>query len=327
MRVLLVCPFPNGSRLGNRVTAVRWRTLISGLGHEVSVTTGIPRVSYDVLVALHALKTRDAVRWSRRTHPRLPVVVALTGTDLYRDIHENPRALESLKLADRLVVLHDRAPLAVPRAFRRKVRVIRQSASPAPHVAKSRRTFDVAFVAHMRPEKDPLRPALASRLLPEDSRVRIVHAGRALSEDARRAAEAEARVNPRYSWIGEVAPAAALRLIRGSRLLVLSSVSEGGANVLGEAIVAGTPVVASRIPASVAALGDDYPGFFDVGDTATLARLLARAETDSTFFAELKRRTRARRRLFAVTAERAAWRALLAELTGGTKARAVALSS
>jgi putative glycosyltransferase (TIGR04348 family) len=302
---------------------VRWRRLIAELGHEVTVSVGLPRGRYDVLIALHALKTAEAIRRSREAQPDVPIVVALTGTDLYRDIHEDPRARRSLELADRLVVLHDRAPLAVPPRFRHKVRVIRQSARPAPRVHKSRRAFDVAFVAHLRPEKDPLRPALAARLLPPESRLRIVHAGRALSDDAKRAAEAEARDNPRYLWTGELAPAGALRLIRASRLLVLSSVSEGGANVLGEAIVAGTPVVASRIPAAVAALGEDYPALFEVGDTAALARLLFRAETDSRFLAELTRKTRARRPLFTVSSERGAWRALLAELAPMTGTLAI----
>jgi putative glycosyltransferase (TIGR04348 family) len=323
VRVVLVCPFPVGSRLGNRVTAVRWRKLIAGMGHRVAVVTGIPLPGYDLLVALHAGKSAAAVLWSRTTHPDRPIVVALTGTDLYRDILVDPDARRSLRLADRLVVLHDRAPLAVPRAVRPKVRLIRQSAdSPPVQLRKRTRTFDVALVAHLRPEKDPLRAAAAARRLPAASRVRIVHAGRALTDELERAAQREQRMNPRYRWLGELAPARARELIARSRLLALTSLSEGGANVLGEAIVSGTPVIASRIPASLAALGADYPAFFPVGDTAALARLLARAESDPAFLAELTRRVRARRHLFAVSAERAAWRSLLAELDPPASRRA-----
>jgi glycosyltransferase involved in cell wall biosynthesis len=197
--------------------------------------------------------------------------------------------------------------------MRPKVYVIRQSADP-PRTAprRSRRSFDVALVAHLRPEKDPLRAALAMRLVPERSRLRVLHAGRALTHDMRRATEREQRKNPRYLWLGELSPARALRLIAASRVLVLTSSSEGGANVLGEAIVAGTPVIASRIPATVAALGTGYPGLFRVGDTAALARLLERAEQDPAFLSDLARRTRGRRALFRVSAERAAWRSLLA---------------
>ena len=315
MRIVLVCPYPAGSRLGNRITAVRWQKLLTTLGHRARVCTGIPREAYDVLVALHALRSAEVVRWARAAHPERPIVVALTGTDLYRDIHERREARRSLLIADRLVVLHDEAARELPRVVRRKVRVIRQSAAPAkPLPAKKRDTFDVAFVAHLRREKDPLRPALAVRMLPPSSRVRVVHAGRALDDDWKRRAERETASNPRYVWLGELPPLRARRLIAASRLLVLTSFSEGGANVLGEAVASGTPILASRIPATVSALGRDYGGFFPAGDTAALARVLWRAERDRAFLARLTAQTRARRRLFAPSAEKSAWRALFAEL-------------
>jgi putative glycosyltransferase (TIGR04348 family) len=316
VRVAIVCPFPTGSRLGNRITAVRWRSVLTGLGHQVSISTGVPRAGYDLLVALHAFKTADVVRWSRETHPQRPIVVALTGTDLSRDIHVHDEAMRSLELADRLVVLHDLASRELPRRVRSKVRVIRQSAEPArPRPHKAEGSFVVALVAHLREEKDPLRAALAARLLPPSSRVRIVHAGRALTNDWKRRAQAEQASNGRYRWLGEVSPARAKKGIAAARLMLLTSISEGGANVLGEAIVAGTPVVASRIPAAVSALGSAYPGLFPVGDTAALARLLTRAERDPAFLARLAQETRARRRLFARSTEERAWRSLLAELT------------
>ncbi|HEY6462790.1 MAG TPA: glycosyltransferase, partial [Polyangiaceae bacterium] len=273
MRIVLVCPFPAGSRLGNRITAIRWRSILATLGHRATVTTGIPRRPYDLLVALHAYKTAEAVRWSRAMHPARPVVVALTGTDLSRDIHVHAEARRSLVLADRLIVLHDLARRQVPKAMRAKVRAIRQSAEPPaarPRGASQRRivdakTFDVALVAHLRSEKDPLRAAEAARLLPASSSVRILHAGCHLTDEWARAAHDEARSNQRYVPLGETSPERAKRLIASARVLVLTSVSEGGANVLGEAIVAGTPVIATRIPAAVAALGSDYPGFFRVG--------------------------------------------------------------
>jgi putative glycosyltransferase (TIGR04348 family) len=315
VRVVIVCPFPTGSRLGNRITAVRWHSLLTRLGHEVRVTTGIPRTSYDVLVALHAFKTADVVRWSREAHPERRIVVALTGTDLYHDIRVHAVARRSLQLADRLVVLHDQASTELPRELRGKLRVIRQSAEPVRLRPRTNgATFDVALVAHLRPEKDPLLAALAARRLPRTSSVRIVHAGRALTEEWGRRAEVEQASNERYRWRGELTPARARRLIGEARLLVLTSRSEGGANVLGEAIVSGTPVVASRIPAAVSALGRGYGGFFPVGDTAALTRLLARAERDPRFLALLTRQTRARRPLFEPSVEKRAWRFLLAEL-------------
>ena len=62
--------------------------------------------------------------------------------------------------------------------------------------------------------------------------------------------------------------------------MVISSRQEGGANVVSEAIVAGVPIIASHIPGNIGILGNDYPGYFPVGDSRALATLLHRAETD-----------------------------------------------
>jgi glycosyltransferase involved in cell wall biosynthesis len=176
------------------------------------------------------------------------------------------------------------------------------------------RYFDVAVVAHLRPEKDPLRTAQAVRVLDPGTPVRVMHAGAALSVEMREQARAEMRSNRRYLWLGELPAWKARRLIARARLLCISSQMEGGANVLSEAIAAGTPVLASRIPAMRAILGSDYPGLFPFGDTNALAGLLRRAEKDARFVAELRRRCRAVRPRVSPAREKAALRSLLAEL-------------
>jgi putative glycosyltransferase (TIGR04348 family) len=315
VRVCLICPAPRGSRLGNRVTALRWQRLLRGLGHTVFIAGAIGARGYDVLVALHARRSAEAVRRSRAQHPDRPVVVALTGTDLYRDIHNDASARRSLEIADRLIVLHPGGAQELPPRHRAKVRVVPQSAPPPAKAARrSARAFEVAVVGHLRPEKDPLRTAAAARLLPAASRVTVLHAGRALSEAMRRAAEAEQRENVRYRWLGELTPGRARALIARCRVLSLTSEMEGGANVLSEALAAGTPVLSSRIACAEALLGRDYPGLFPFGSTRALARLLARAERDPAFLRDLARRCRARRSLVTPAKERSAWRSLLREL-------------
>ena len=84
-----------------------------------------------------------------------------------------------------------------------------------------------------------------------------------------------------------------LRRLARASLLVLSSRLEGGANVISEAARAGVPVLASRIPGSVGLLGARYPGYFRCGDTAGLARLMRRAETDHVYYRKLERWCRA----------------------------------
>jgi len=89
---------------------------------------------------------------------------------------------------------------------------------------------------------------------------------------------------------------------------------EGGANALGEAIVAGLPVLASRISGSIGILGDDYPGYFEAGDTTELARLMVQCETDPEFLAEITTRCAELIPLFDPARERASWASLIDEL-------------
>ena len=71
-------------------------------------------------------------------------------------------------------------------------------------------------------------------------------------------------------------------------LQALSSLTEGGANVISEALAADVPIVASRIAGSIGLLGEEYPGYFPVEDTIALARLLDRVESDAGFYQELQ---------------------------------------
>jgi putative glycosyltransferase (TIGR04348 family) len=305
MRVVIACA-SHEVWTGNRATASRWSRLFRRLGHSVvAVDPREPLPPADVVVALHARHAAPAVEAAT-----VPVVLALTGTDLYGDIHTDASARRSLELAWRIVVLHDLALDEVPAKVRDRTVAIRQSAAAA-RAPRARSEFRVAVVGHLREVKDPLRAAIAARQLPASSRVRVVAAGIAFDDAFARAARDEEAANPRYRWLGGVRPSRALRLIASSQLLALTSRSEGGANVLGEAVMCGTPVVASDIPASRAALGADYPALFPTGDAAALAALISRAEIDRAWHRELIHRVRARRPLFRARLELGAWRQLL----------------
>jgi putative glycosyltransferase (TIGR04348 family) len=318
MKIFLACPASAGSRKGNRVTAVRWARLLRSLGHRVTIGQLYEGAACDVLVAMHARKSYDSVRAYRRHHPDGPLVVALTGTDLYRDIRTSRHAQRSLEEADRLIVLQPCGLEELPARLRGKTRVIYQSAKrrgkPAGR-SRRRATFEVCVLGHLRPEKDPLRVALALRRLPAASRVRVTHAGQALSPALAQKARAAMARDARYRWLGEVSGERARRILARSDALVLSSRLEGGANVVSEAIAAGVPVLASRIPGNVGLLGARYPGFYPVGDTAALARLLSRAEADEAFYRRLVEWCAALRPLVDPARERAAWESLLRELT------------
>jgi putative glycosyltransferase (TIGR04348 family) len=315
MKIAIVTPAAVGTRHGNRVTALRWARLLRRLGHQVTIRESYEGDSSDVLIVLHARRGSSAIHAWRRLHPARPVIVALTGTDVYGDIQTDATAKESLEIADRFVVLQPLAIEELPEHLRPKARVIYQSApgpkSPArPH----RRYFEVCVLAHLRAVKDPFRAACAARLLPAKSRIRIVHLGASMSAEMEEQARKQITENPRYRWLGDVPRARALRILARSRILAQTSLSEGGANVISEAIAASVPILASAIPGSIGLLGADHPGYFPVGDDHALSALFWRAETDAEFYKALKERSRSLRPLVDPAREITSWRQLLQEL-------------
>jgi putative glycosyltransferase (TIGR04348 family) len=315
MKLCIVTPAPKGSRSGNRISAIRWAKMLRRLGHRVSIVERYDGRPADVLLALHAKYSADSVRRFHREREGAPIIVALTGTDLYRDLPRSVTALRSLELATRIIVLQPLAIHRIPRAQRKKARVILQS-TPAPRKLPKPRaaSFDVCVVGHLRTVKDPLRTAMASRRLPLRSRIAVLHAGAALTPAWQARAEREQERNPRYRWLGELSPAKARTLIARSRLMVLSSKMEGGANVIAEALLSGTPVLASAIDGSIGQLGARFPGLFPVGDTAALGALMGRAECESEFLETLARWGRRLAPAYAPELELAALETLLAEL-------------
>ena len=323
MKIGIVTPAPKGSRSGNRVTAVRWAKILRELGHRVSIAQEYHDEKYDLLVALHARRSHSAVARFRQTHPDAPIIVALTGTDLYRDLQSSSQAQGSLRLAKKIVVLHPGALRKLDTVARRKTQVIYQSVEADRALATHRRPsnrssndgFDVCVSGHLRPVKDPFRAVVAARLLPQSSEIRITHIGGAMTRRMEQRARREMRINPRYRWLGELSRQRTLRILTASRLSIISSRIEGGANILSESIVGSVPVLASRIQGNTGILGAHYPGLFQVGNTRQLARLLTRAETDAKFLSELKSRVKKLRPLFDPKREEAAWARLLKELT------------
>ena len=314
MTIRIVTPAGPEDRNGNSITALRWARILKGLGHRVVIEREYRGESCDLLIALHARKSAPSVRRFKRLHPDKPLVLALTGTDLYHDIRTSAAARRSLEMATRLVVLQSMGMKELPPRLRRKTRVIYQSASRVKGRAPQNNGFVVSVIGHLRPVKDPLRTAVAARLL-NHSRLRVVQAGRALDRGIERRARAEMARNPHYRWIGELPHWKTRRLLASSHLLSLTSVMEGSANVLSEAIASSVPVVASKISGLIGTLGSDYPGYFPVRDTQALARLLKRAESDKRFYRALKTRGARLKPLVSPARERASWKALVAELS------------
>ena len=296
MNVSVITPAAKRSRSGNRATAVRWARILESLGHSTTVDEAWPGAaqpeSADILIAIHAWRSAASVAAFRARHPSRPLVVLMSGTDIYRFQHSHPkRTITSMAAANRLVGLHDVVADDLPLRFRSKLRVIHQSALPLPAPRNpSRRSFDVCVIGHLRDEKDPFRAAYAARLAPDASRLRIIHLGKQHDAAQARKARTEMAANPRYVWRGEVPRWQVRRALARVHAMVTSSIMEGGANVVSEAVVAGVPVIASDIPGNVGLLA-----LYPAGDTEALYALLHRAETDSGFLEAVRSvHTRAR---------------------------------
>jgi putative glycosyltransferase (TIGR04348 family) len=309
VKIALVTPAGPGTRNGNRHTALRWAAFLRGAGHTVGVSVQwSPDQAADAMLALHARRSHASIR-AFPDGKRL--VVALTGTDVYRDIHESAEARESLELAQRLIVLQPRARLELPPRLRRKVRVVVQSSSTSLRHRPVGRQFRICVIGHLRAEKDPMRTLAALSHLPEQN-IEVVHLGAPLDPTLESEAKAGMAREPRYRWLGSVPHAHALRWLASSHAMVISSRLEGGANVVCEALRIGVPVLASRIPGNLGLLGGGYAGYFDLEDERALAALIRRAAGDAGFYGKLKSQVRP---LGGMVAPRAEARALLSATT------------
>ena len=286
MTLFLLTPNSPIQSTGNRGTAHQWAAMLEKSGYEAAVGSALPDPLPDLLIALHAGKSHDIAMDFKRRNPTGKLIVGLTGTDIYPGPDET--GLETMRAADAMIALQSQAPEQLPAELREKVNVIVQSADQlVPIPGKNPDHFQVCVVGHLRDVKDPMLAAKASRLLPTESTIRIIHAGGILEPKYEALVETELSENPRYLRLGEVTPEEIATLEATSHLMVLSSHSEGGGRVVGEAIVHGTPVLSTRIVGIVGLLGKDYPGFFPVGDAEALANLLFRCETDPAFYATL----------------------------------------
>jgi len=290
--------------------------MLRTLGNSVDISQHCGGTISDLLVAMHAFRSADAIHQFRKRHPEKHSILVLTGTDIYRDVPKSAKAREAMAIADRLVVFQPLSTEVLDDSLRKKTRLIYQSAERTPDAPpRDRNSFVISVVGHVRDVKDPLRAAMASRKLPKESRIRVVQAGDADDGQLVERARMEAVRNPRYRYLGSIPRWKVRRLIAGSHLLVLSAKIEGGANVISESIVDYVPILASRIPGNVGLLGEDYPGFFDVGDTKGLTDLMVRAETDTDFYQELETRCALLARNFRPEKERKSWEKLIREVS------------
>jgi putative glycosyltransferase (TIGR04348 family) len=322
LSLCIVTPALDDANNGNWQTARRWARMLSG-HYRVRLAKQWPDGASrddgtDLLLALHARRSADSVAAWAEAHPDRPQVLALTGTDLYRDILTDASAQRSLALAQRLVVLQELGPRILPEVWRAKCHVVFQSSTRRQTLNKSSAHLRAVVVGHLRDEKSPQTVFEAARLLQPDEGIVIDHIGSALEPMFADAARATQAVCPHYRWLGGLSHAATRARIQRAHLLVHPSRMEGGAHVIMEAALCGTPVLASRMDGNVGMLGTAYGGYFPVGDAAALVAELRACRRDITNsggrLAALRAQCSQRAPLFEPAAEQAALLRVLAGL-------------
>jgi putative glycosyltransferase (TIGR04348 family) len=308
--IIIISPALANANNGNWQTASRWATFLRAQ-YRVSLapdwTAATAAAAPDAMIALHARRSAESIAQCAAACPGLPLLLVLTGTDLYRDIRTDAAAQHSLRLATRLVVLQEAGLQELPPELRAKTSVIYQSAralKAAPGAGR-RGGFEVVMIGHLRDEKHPQTFMQAAALLASQP-IRFTHIGAALDPALGAQAQATQARHACYHWLGNLPHAKTLRLLAASDLMVIASKMEGGANVIVEALVSGVPVLASDISGNRGMLGDDYAGYFPVGDSQALARLIECAAHDPGFAARLRAQCAARAPLFAPQREKQA---------------------
>lgn len=293
----IVTPAPPGSLHGNRITALRWQRFLSRSGYASNVTECWSGKECDVFIALHGLRSHPSIVRFKKAYPHKPVILIMTGTDIYRDLKNSSNVIESMEMADAIVVLQPAAIDALPKRFHHKIQVIYQSIKPITRKPTPKRHFLVSLIGHLRPEKDPFCSVLSLDFIHPESQLKLVHLGKAMSATMKKQALSLVKKQVRYQWLGECSHARTLQWLARSDLMVISSVMEGGAHVVSEAIAIGVPVIASDIPGNRGLLGSNYPAYFPAGDAEALSKLLTKAEFEPAFYRKLNRAIAARQKI------------------------------
>ncbi len=315
--VVIVTPALAAANNGNWQTAHRWAGFLAG-HYRVRLTDAWDGGDEDLMIALHARRSAGSVAAWRAAAPRRPLVLVLTGTDLYRDLQHDASAQRSVAQADRLVVLNQIGLAELPPAWRAKGAVCLQSSPARQARTKTVRHLRALMVGHLREEKSPRTYFDAARQLAGRSDILLDHIGGPLDPSLADEATRLAAECPHYRWLGALAHERTRARIQAAHALVHASRMEGGAHVVIEAVTSGTPVIASRIDGNVGLLGADYGGYFEVGDAAALATLLARARGDAAMLPALQAQCAARAPLFSPAHERQTLLDLLASIDTST---------
>ncbi|MDA7868506.1 glycosyltransferase [Akkermansiaceae bacterium] len=313
MKVCVASPYPLSELKGNSVTTDRIVAILREGGVDARGSHGYDNEPADVLISLHAVKGAPAVFDFQQKLPIGKVIVLLTGTDIYEGLPEGSQiGHDALRAADRIVVPQEAVIRRLPEEVRKKTLVIRASLDPISiKAAPILSPFVISVVGHPRPVKRPFLTIETVARHPEWRDIEVWQIGQALDEESRKTAESWAQKEKRYRWFGGLPREESLARCAASSLTINSSVLEGGANAVLEAMTMGVPVLASRIEGNVGLLGEGYPGYFDEGGLGDALQIILEKGVD---LGDWVRLASERLGLFSRESESTSWLELLAKL-------------
>ena len=310
MKILYLDPSLPETTSGNRSTSTRITDHWKSLGHRVTsihVRAACHQdnseiqsliLEADLLVALHAEHCQAVLQLWRNLRKPVPAIFIVGGTDLFQPFLEtgilSPEFTLACEEANRIVTLaaglEQYYPAALRKQWASKTRVIYQGATPVNLNAQAGDHQQAVVIGHLRPIKDPLLPIHALEVLNErcasdrsllkGEGLTIRHFGKVLNPEYQAQVEtAHSRLGNgrfRWQWNGSVTRAELHKIMASAPVLILPSLHEGGANVAGEFLVSGLPIIASRVAGNTGILGEDWPALFEAGNAGSLADLLIR---------------------------------------------------
>lgn len=316
--VRIVTPFGAASGMGNWRTASRYAQMLRAGGLNATVFEAAQMDDAlaesgqrTVAIVLNAARSSESV--AAFAEAGIPVMVVITGTDLYgvlRPEHAETDGYQAAEHAMRsaavILTLQREAQQEIKQRWpdlADRVFELVQTSPPrkplSPQITAQTKTVRFLIAAHIREEKDPRSAFLAfhqafpdgwaSRADGSRVPVRLIHVG---GYQDKRLAQELLLLASQYPGIlleGPLTHAETMRQMTHVHCLIQPSLSEGGALVVAEAVACGLPVMASNIPAHRAQLGPDFPALFEAGDVDALAKLFQRFVGDETLVQAIRR--------------------------------------
>ena len=284
---------PTGDNVvtGNYVTAKRYAYLLQNLGHRVlTLSVFEEKVSVEGVTCafvLHAEKGFHVIK--ELTAESIPVVLVLTGTDLYRDIISTKKSkrdncLRSIQLASAIIVLHENAVsdlLKVVSVPRERIFVVLQSVvdfKKKRFFFKNKNEYKILLLSNIRKEKGVIVAVSGfldfKKNIDTRSKFTLDHIGGILDQSYFRKITNLLEDVKSVSFLGSIEKEKLQTILANYDLLLHTSLIEGGSLVIQEAQNAGLPIIASDISCHTSLLGSDYVGLHTAGSPKDVSEKL-----------------------------------------------------